>query len=109
MVEESNRPSVAAPTPPTHGVSQFSVVLNANEILISAGHSRIAMRQETGQVKPTLLVEWILTLAISPTAALVLMKSLQTAIENYENTFGKIPQDPKVKILTGESEKAPSI
>jgi hypothetical protein len=88
--------------PPTQYISQFAIAMNANEVLISLGHTRVAVLQQGigTPPTPTPFQEWLMTAALSPSAAMVLSDNLQKALAAYEAAFGKIPHDPKLKIIT---------
>lgn len=92
----ANSPPLAAPT---QGASQFAISISAVDILITVGHSRVAMLQNpAGQLTPQPFQEWFMTLAVSPSAAVLLSEQLKSAIATYETSFGTIPRDPNFRI-----------
>lgn len=93
--------AVAVTPASTTGISQFAILVNANEILIPVGHSRVVMVQNGNQLLPQQLIEWLTTLAISPIVAKRLHEALGAAVNNYEQTFGSIPKDPNEKMEIG--------
>ena len=101
MPDQQGATPVSSPPPvaPTQGASQFAISISAVDILISVGHSRVVVLQNpAGQMTPQPFPEWFLTLAVSPTSAVVLTEQLKSAIATYEFTFGTIPRDPKFSI-----------
>jgi hypothetical protein len=98
--EQASLPPTSLPL--TENVSQFAIATTPAEFLISLGHARLAMPQG-GPVgnphdTPEPLVEWMLTLSISPIAAVMLSEGLKAKIGAYEKKFGKIPVDPDFRV-----------
>jgi hypothetical protein len=102
MAEDQNQAvgSSQIPVPPTQGASQFALAISPAEILMSIGHARVVMTQVPPGTTPAPqpFTEWFLTLAVSPTATVMLLDQLKLAISTYESKFGKIPRDPSAKI-----------
>jgi hypothetical protein len=95
------------PLVPTHGASHFGLAINQLEILLTLGHSRVAMDVENGVPTPRPLQEWFLTLAMSPQAAKTLAGLLQQAVSEYERQFGKLPAVEAVTMNRPPGGKAP--
>lgn len=94
-MEDQNAQTNSAP--PTVGVSQLGLTMNANEIILTFGQSRIVISPETGRPEGHIGMEWFGSYSFSPTLAHVLHASLGKLIGAYEEQFGKIPLDPAAK------------
>lgn len=90
----------AAPVLPTETVGHVALALTASEFLFALARSRVAMVPGPKAPIPQSMQEYFLTLAISPTTAKNLLNSLTQAVQIYEERFGKIPVDPKVRLQT---------
>lgn len=90
-------PGGAAPLP-TQPVSTFSLLSNVSEILLTVGVTRIFMQNSADGPSPHPVTEWLVTLSMSPQAAVLAADLLRTGIEQYEATNGAIPRDPNVKM-----------
>lgn len=99
------QPGQSVVAPPTQGASSFAITLNANEFLLSIGHSRVTFVDQAGVPTPVPVIEWFMTLAVSPTAVSQLSMALQAGIASYEKQFGKIPVDPNLKMNIEQPKK----
>jgi len=96
--------------PPTYGASQFGLTMNALEVIVTFGHQRVIMSQETGKPSGQFGIEWLASHSISPQAAKQLFGAAQMLLEEYEKRYGKIPQDPesKAEMLKGQIVGSPT-
>jgi hypothetical protein len=95
--EQTSAPAVLG----TQNVSQFAIAITPAEFLISLGHACIPVPHAGpvgADVTPEPYVEWLLTLSISPIAAVTLSERLRASIADYEKQFGKIPIDPNLRV-----------
>jgi hypothetical protein len=91
--------------PPTQAASQFAVSMSVHEIMITVGHSRVAMTVVANGIAAQPMVEWLMMLSVNPTAAKQLRDTLTVALDSYEKQFGKLPVDPKAVINQVEMNK----
>jgi hypothetical protein len=88
---------------PTQNASQFAITMTPAELLISLGHTRVAISQGSvgAHFTPESFVEWLWTISISPVAAVKLSERLRASIVAYEKQFGKIPADASFSVKPG--------
>ncbi len=94
-------------SPPIQHVGHFSPALNMMEIMITIGVSRLGFGAQNEP--PIVGVEWISTLAMSPTMAKLLRDGLSDLVKSYEGAYGKIPVDPNFKLPTLAAPTLPSL
>lgn len=87
-------------SPPTFGASKITVAVTPAEITITIGQSRQLIDLDTGQAAGQAATEWFASYSFSATGAQDLHMALGEALRRYEARFGKIPQDPNVKIAS---------
>ena len=83
---------------PTQQANYFSLALNSSEFLLAFGLSRLSMMPSAMGDTSQSHIEWVAALSISPTAAAQLSQILEINLREYEEKFGKIPQDPNFKL-----------
>lgn len=79
--------------PPATGVNHTTVILNATEILITFGRTRLAIVNQDGVAATEAYVEWLHTASLSPTAAMQLYHKLGESLMGYAQAYGTIPED----------------
>jgi hypothetical protein len=79
--------------PPATGVNHTTVLLNAVEVLITFGHTRLGIVNDNGVAATEAYVEWLHTASLSPTAALQLCDKLSEVLMAYAQRYGPIPKD----------------
>jgi hypothetical protein len=103
----SETPPVApSPQLPTQQANAFTLALNANEILLAVGQTRVSVRPSPNGPQVEAGPEWLACLSISPTAAEQLVEMLKKTVEIYKAQFGEIPKDPQFKINQGNQPQA---
>lgn len=94
--------------PPATGTNHFTVLLNAVEILITFGHTRLAINNQDGVANTDAYVEWLHTASLSPTAALQLCDKLSEVLMAYAARYGPIPKDRDFISRSQPAEGAPT-
>jgi hypothetical protein len=94
--------------PSTTGVNHTTVLLNAVEILITFGHTRLATTNQNGVAATEAYVEWLHTASLSPTAALQLCDKLSEVLMAYAQRYGAIPKDRDFISRSLPAEGAPT-
>jgi hypothetical protein len=90
--------------PPTIYVNHFATGLNPGEVLVAMGTTRLGFPPNGSG--PIAGVEWLQTIAMSATTAVVLRDALNEAIGSYSKNFGKIPVNPTFKVPALTKSKA---
>ena len=85
--------------PPTVHVTHVLSAANAAEILLTFGHTRIQVLDVGSETVPTQsIIEWLQTLAMSPTAAMSLHVILGETLMAYGKKFGPITRDENLEL-----------
>lgn len=79
---------------PVDNVTVIHAALSAPEIAVVLGRGRQVIDRESNTPLAGALVEWFRAVSFSPITAKQISATLARAIEVYEGTFGKIPEDP---------------
>ena len=80
--------------PPSVNVSHSIVGCDATTIYITQGRTRFVINdQGGGNVEPHQVIEWVHTLAMSPTAGYQLAMALSSICQDYASRYGPIPLD----------------
>ena len=96
-------------TPPTLNAPHAITALNASEILITFGHTRMEVEDGVeGVALARSTVEWHVTISMSPTAAEHLHMVLGTTLMRYKEKYGSIPTDVSLVQRIIEAEKSTS-
>ena len=82
-------------SPPTVHISQFAIGANVGEILAVVGTTRMGF--PNGDTNPITGIEWLTTLAMSPSSATTFHRALGDALKAYADAYGAIPSDPSFK------------
>ena len=90
-------------SPPTFGASKIAIALTPAEIIVTIGQSRQLVDQATGQPAGQAATEWFASYSFSATAAQDLHMALGEALRRYEARFGKIPQDPTIRVASTQA------
>lgn len=96
--------SSGAASPPTFGATSIAVTITPAEILMTLGQSRHLLDPRTEQPSGRRDIEWFGSYSFSPTSAQQLYLALGEALRVYETKYGKIPQDPNVRVQTHAME-----
>lgn len=94
--------------PPATGANHTTVLVNATEILITFGHTRLAINNLEGVADTQAYVEWLHTASLSATAALQLHTKLGEVLMGYAQRYGQIPEDKDYNIRAQPAEGAPT-
>ena len=87
-------------SPPTFGASRITVAVTPAEIIVTIGQSRQLIDLDTGQAAGQAATEWFASYSFSATGAQDLHMALGEALRRYEARFGKIPQDPNIRVAS---------
>jgi hypothetical protein len=90
-------------SPPTFGASKITIAVTPVEIIVTLGQSRVLIDSTTGQPPGQAATEWFGSYSFSATAAQDLHMALGEALRRYEARFGKIPQDPNIRVATTQA------
>lgn len=95
--------------PPTHNTPHVISALNAAEMLLTFGHTRLQLTNvEQGETKSESMVEWLFTVSMSPTAVVTLRTMLDNLLMRYRELYGPITEDKatiqRVLEITGRPE-----
>jgi hypothetical protein len=93
-------------SPPTFGASKIAVAVTPAEIIITIGQSRQLIDQATGQTAGQAATEWFASYSFSATAAQDLHMALGEALRRYEARFGKVPQDPNMRVASTQGGRS---
>jgi hypothetical protein len=94
-------PQSGSPLLPTQQANAFTLAVNANEILLAVGQTRVSINPSPNGPVTQATIEWAACLSISPVAAAQLQAVLEKTLEIYRANFGEIPKDPNFKIREG--------
>jgi len=90
---DSRQPSV----PPIVHAPHVLTNLSAAEILLTFGQTRLVIGDDDNGTSPSLAMrEWHCTVAMSPTAAHSLLKTLEATLMRYQERFGPITEDAEL-------------
>lgn len=89
-------------TPPTFGASKITIAVTPAEITVTLGQTRQLVDLATGQPAGQSATEWFASYSFSATAAQDLYMALGEALRRYEARFGKIPQDPNMRVASSQ-------
>lgn len=98
-------PNVAGyPAPPTQGVTQFTLAMTVNEVVLTFGNSRATMQiGPGGAATPVLVTEWLVSLSLTTTMAKLMQENIAKSLERYEQLFGKLPADPAMSVVINDA------
>jgi hypothetical protein len=82
------------PATPTMAAGHVVIASGLGEVNIIFGHTRFIVSQAGEAMTPTPLVEWFMTISLSPQVAKQLHDGLTTALDVYAKAFGPIPAAP---------------
>jgi len=100
-MDEPSGPPKGYASPPTFGATKIAVSVTPVEIVVTIGQSRQLIDSHTGQPAGA-ATEWLGSYSFSATAAQDLHMALGEALRRYEMRFGKIPQDPDIRIASSQ-------
>lgn len=84
----------SATVPPTHNAPHVITALNAVEMLLTFGHTRMQVHDaEEGTAPSVAMIEWLFTVSMSPTAVVTLRTILDNLLMRYRELYGPITED----------------
>lgn len=90
------------PPLPTQSVAHFALSLTVSEFILALGQTHALIEPTPTGASANLVPGWFLGLSLSPPAALQLLKTIEAGIKSYETQFGKIAEDPRMRMATSD-------
>lgn len=78
----------------TISAAYVNISITVSEMVLAFGVTQVKMQNVDGNIGPVIMAQWPLAVSLPAPVAKSLSEGLNTAIEQYEKTFGKIPSDP---------------
>ena len=83
---------------PTQHVTNVHITATVTEITVTLGQLHALIDPQTKTLLPAVKTDWFQSLSLNPVLAKQMLLGLGRAVEFYERTYGKIPEDPGFRV-----------